>query len=101
MEENNSLENIAQKELERAKLELIEQVGSERIISLKFRHPDGKVRIVVGEFFGHGNIIICNENMQIIAILTPIEVRHRTLTVGLRYAYPPTKGVDVFNITLD
>ena len=101
MEENNSLENIAQKEIERAKMELIEQVGSERIVSLKFRHPDGKVRIVVGEFFGDGNIIICNENMQIIAILNPIQVRHRTLNVGLRYVYPPARGVDVFDITLD
>nr|MDQ3851875.1 NFACT family protein [Thermoproteota archaeon] len=101
MEENNSLESIAQKELERAKLETIEQAGSERIVSLKFRQPDGKVRIVVGEFFGEGNIIICDENMQIIAILNPIQVRHRTLSVGLRYAYPPARGVDVFNITLD
>ena len=101
VEENNSLESIAQKELERSKLELIEQIGSERIVSLKFRHPDGKVRIVVGEFFGDGNIIICNENMQIIAILNPIQVRHRTLNVGLRYVYPPARGVDVFNITLD
>jgi predicted ribosome quality control (RQC) complex YloA/Tae2 family protein len=101
VEENNSLESIAQKELERYKLELIEQIGSERIVSLKFRHPDGKVRIVVGEFFGDGNLIICNENMQIIAILNPIHVRHRTLSVGLRYVYPPARGVDVFNITLD
>lgn len=101
VEENNSLESIAQKELERSKLELIEQIGSERIVSLKFRHPDGKVRIVVGEFFGGGNLIICNENMQIIAILNPIHVRHRTLSVGLRYVYPPARGVDVFNITLD
>jgi predicted ribosome quality control (RQC) complex YloA/Tae2 family protein len=101
VEENNSLESIAQKELERTKLELIEQVGSERIISLRFRHPDGKVRIVVGEFFGDGNLIICNENMQIIAILNPIHVRHRTLSVGLRYVYPPARGVDVFNITVD
>ena len=101
VEENNSLESVAQKELERSKLELIEQIGSERIVSLKFRHPDGKVRIVVGEFFGGGNLIICNENMQIIAILNPIHVRHRTLSVGLRYVYPPARGVDVFNITLD
>ena len=99
--EDNSLENIGQKELERAKLESIEQVGSERIISLKFRHPDGKIRIVIGEFFGDGNLIICNESMQIIAILHPIRVRHRTLSVGLRYAYPPARGVDVFNITLE
>jgi predicted ribosome quality control (RQC) complex YloA/Tae2 family protein len=101
LEEKNSLENIAQKELERAKLESIEQMGSERIVSLKFRHPDGKVRIVVGEFFGDGNIIICTENIGIIAILNPIQVRHRTLNVGLRYVYPPARGVDVFNITLD
>src|ERR687891_281793 len=101
VEENNSLEKIAQKELERARLELIEQVGSERIVTLKFRHPDGKVRIVVGEFFGDGNIIICNEIMHIIAILNPIQVRHRTLNVGLRYVYPPARGIDVFNITLD
>jgi predicted ribosome quality control (RQC) complex YloA/Tae2 family protein len=101
VEEKNTLEGIAQKELERAKLETIEQAGSERIVSLKFRQLDGKVRVVVGEFFGDGNIIICDENRQIIAILNPIQVRHRTLSVGLRYAYPPARGVDVFDITLD
>jgi predicted ribosome quality control (RQC) complex YloA/Tae2 family protein len=100
-EEKNTLENIAQKELERAKLETIEQAGSERIVSLRFRQPNGKIRIVIGEFFGDGNIIICDENMQIVAILNPIQVRHRTLSVGLRYAYPPARGVDVFDITLD
>jgi predicted ribosome quality control (RQC) complex YloA/Tae2 family protein len=101
VEEKNTLESIAQKELERAKLETIEQAGGERIVSLKFRQLDGKVRIVVGEFFGNGNIIICDENRQIIAILNPIQVRHRTLSVGLRYASPPARGVDVFDITLD
>src|ERR687889_1827282 len=101
VEEKNTLESIAQKELERAKLETIEQAGGERIVSLKFRRLDGKIRIVVGEFFGDGNIIICDENMQIVGILHPIRVRHRTLSVGLRYAYPPARGVDVFNITLE
>src|SRR5215216_4125877 len=101
VEEKNALEGIAQKELERAKLETIEQAGSERIVSLKFRQSDGKLRIVVDEFFGDGNIIICDENGQIIAILNPIQVRHRTLSVGMRYAYPPARGVDVFDITLD
>jgi predicted ribosome quality control (RQC) complex YloA/Tae2 family protein len=99
--EDNSLEGVAQRELERAKLESVEQAGSERIVSLKFRHPDSKVRIVVCEFFGDGNIVICDEGMQIVAILNPIEVRHRTLNVGLRYAYPPARGVDVFEVTLD
>ncbi len=100
--EENSLEAPAQKELERCKLESLEQAGSERVVSLKFRYPsDGRVRIVVCEFFGEGNIIICDEGMQIIAILNPIEVRHRTLRVGLRYAYPPSRGVDVFDLTLE
>ena len=39
------------------------------------------------------------KTMQIIAILNPIEVRHRTLKVGLRYAYPPARGLDVFQVT--
>lgn len=99
--EENRLEHVVQAEIERAKLESIEQIGSERIVSLRFRHPDGKVRVVVCEFFGDGNIAICDANMQITAILNPIEVRHRTLSVGLRYAYPPARGVDVFDVTLD
>ncbi len=99
--EENRLEHVVQAEIERAKLESIEQIGSERIVSLRFRHPDGKVRIIVCEFFGDGNIAICDENMQIIAILNQIEVRHRTLGVGLRYAYPPARGVDVFDVTLE
>ena len=99
--EENRLEHVVQAEIERAKLESIEQVGSERIVSLRFRHLDGKMRVVVCEFFGDGNIAICDENMQITAILNSIEVRHRTLSVGLRYAYPPARGVDVFDITLE
>ena len=98
--EENSLESTAQKELERAKLDSIEQAGSERIVSMKFRHPDSRVRVVVCEFFGEGNLAICDESMQIITILNPIQVRHRTLGVGLRYAYPPARGVDVFEVTL-
>ena len=100
--EENNLEAYAQAHLERCKLESAEQAGSERIVSLKFRHPaDGSAKVVVCEFFGEGNIVICDEAMQILAILNPIEVRHRTLKVGLRYAYPPTRGLDVFQITLE
>jgi len=99
--EENRLEHAVQAEIERSKLETIEQAGSERIVSLRFKHLDGKWRVVICEFFGDGNIAICDENMQIIAILNPIEVRHRTLNVGLRYAYPPARGVDVFDVTLE
>jgi predicted ribosome quality control (RQC) complex YloA/Tae2 family protein len=100
--EDNPLEAFAQASIERCKLESVEQAGSERIVSLKFRHPaDGAVKVVICEFFGEGNIMICDAEMQILSILNPIEVRHRTLKAGLRYAFPPTRGLDVFDITLE
>lgn len=97
--EDNKLETAAIAELERAKMESIEQAGSERIASIKFRRLDGQARVVVCEFFGEGNIAICDEEMKILAILNPIQVRHRTLAVGLKYAFPPSRGVDVFQLS--
>src|SRR5688572_24280023 len=100
--EENKLETSAQAHLVRCKLESVEQAGSERIVSLKFRQPaDGSVKFVVCEFFGEGNIVICDEAMQILSILNPIEVRHRTLKVGLRYWWPSTGGRGVFQINLE
>ncbi len=99
--EDNRLETAAVAELERAKIESIEQVGVERIASIKFRKLDGQARVAVCEFFGGGNIAICDEGMKILAILNPIQVRHRTLAVGLKYAFPPSRGIDVFQLTQD
>jgi predicted ribosome quality control (RQC) complex YloA/Tae2 family protein len=99
--EDNYLERAAITELERARVESVEQAGSERIATLRLRRLDGQMRIVVCEFFGEGNIIICDADMQILAILRPIEVRHRTLKVGLRYAFPPQRGIDVFTLSLE
>lgn len=99
--EENKMINILKAELERAKIESIEQLGSERIITVKFRHLDEKVRYMVVEFFGDGNIILCDGNMQIMGILKPIEVRHRMLKIGFRYAPPPPRGIDVYDITLE
>src|SRR5919199_2304013 len=97
--EENDLINILKAEVERAKIESIEQRGSERIVSIKFKHMDGKSRVVIGEFFGQGNIILCDENMLILATLSPIEVRHRILRTGLHYVYPPARGNDVFDLS--
>jgi predicted ribosome quality control (RQC) complex YloA/Tae2 family protein len=99
--EENKMINILKAELERAKIESIEQLGSERIISVKFRHLDEKVRYMVVEFFGDGNIVLCDGNLQIMGILKPIEVRHRMLKIGFRYAPPPPRGIDVYDITLE
>src|SRR5919202_687174 len=99
--EENDLINTLKVEVERAKIESIEQRGSERIVSMKFKHMDGKCRIVIGEFFGQGNIILCDENMLILATLSPIEVRHRILRTGLPYVYPPARGNDVFDLSFE
>jgi len=99
--EENDLINIVKAEVERAKIESIEQRGSERIVSIKFKHMDGKYRVIIGEFFGQGNIILCDENMLILATLSPIEVRHRILRTGLHYVYPPARGNDVFDLSFE
>jgi predicted ribosome quality control (RQC) complex YloA/Tae2 family protein len=99
--EDNPILNIIKSQIERAKIESIEQHGSERIVMIKFKLLDNSLRIIVAEFFGGGNMILCDENLQILSILNPIEVRHRTLKVGLRYVPPPIRGTDVFNFSLD
>jgi predicted ribosome quality control (RQC) complex YloA/Tae2 family protein len=99
--EENEQVNTIKAEVERSKIESIDQIGSERIVTLKFRHLDGNLRIMIAEFFGEGNIILCDENMQILSIINSIEVRHRTLKVGLRYTSPPSRGIDVFELSIE
>jgi predicted ribosome quality control (RQC) complex YloA/Tae2 family protein len=91
--------NNMKTQIERAKFESIEQIGDERIAYVNFRHLDGRVRILVAEFFRKGNIIICDENKIIVAILNPVEVRHRTLKTGLIYHPPPPRGINVFELS--
>ena len=39
--------------------------------------------------------------MKILSILTPLEVRHRTLRIGLKYSPPPSKWLDIFKISIE
>jgi predicted ribosome quality control (RQC) complex YloA/Tae2 family protein len=88
-------------EIERAKFEGINQIGDERVAHLKFRHLDGRLRILIAEFFNKGNVIVCDENYVIITILNPVEVRHRTLKTGMTYQSPPPRGINIFDLTID
>ncbi len=97
--EENDLVRNARKELERARIISIQQLNSERIVFFKFEHHNNEIRHLICEFFGQGNIIICDETMKIISILNPLDVRHRTLHVGLKYAAPPSLGSDIFEIS--
>src|SRR5947199_9950330 len=67
--EENDLVTVIKNELERAKIESIEQYGSEMIITIRFRQFHGKLRVIIAEFFGTGNIILSDENMFILAVL--------------------------------
>ncbi len=95
--EPNRLLKRLRSDLLRLKLKKIEQIGAERIAYFTFE-GFGKEFILVGEFFGDGNILLCNNEMKILALQHSIEVRHRKLSVGLEYAQPPESGLDIFNI---
>jgi predicted ribosome quality control (RQC) complex YloA/Tae2 family protein len=99
--EQNPLIYILSREIERTKIQRIEQTGSERVFTIKFLKHDKVERLLIVEIFGEGNIILCSDDMTIIGILKSIEVRHRVLRVGLKYIFPPKRGEDVFNIKLE
>ena len=94
--EPNKLLKILRDNILRLKLTKIQQIGAERIVYLTFSGFD-KEYVLVGEFFGDGNIILCNKEMKILALLHSIDVRHRKLGVGLQYTPPPQNSLDVFN----
>ena len=96
--ESNKLLKRLRNDLLRSKLTKIEQIGAERIAYLTFSGFD-KEFIIIGEFFGDGNIILCNKEMKILALLHSIDVRHRKLKVGLTYTPPPENSVNIFNLT--
>ena len=98
--EDSPIISSMKSEIERAKLESIEQVGDERVAYLKFRHLDGRLRVLVAEFFRKGNVIVCDENNIIITILNPVEVRHRILRTGMTYQSPPPRGINIFDLSI-
>jgi len=95
--EPNRLLKRLRSDLLRFKIKKIEQIGSERIAYFTFAGFD-KEFVIVGEFFGDGNILLCNEEMKILALQHSIDVRHRKLGVGINYVTPPQSGLDIFKI---
>ena len=96
--EPNRLLKRLRSDLLRFKIKKIEQIGSERIAYFTFTGFDKEI-VIIGEFFGEGNILLCNEEMKILALQHSIDVRHRKLGVGMKYATPPESGIDIFHIT--
>lgn len=96
--EPNRLLARLRRDLARLRIEAVEQPGTERMAYLRFG-GFGRGRVLVGEFFGDGNIVLCDEDMKILALLHSLEVRHRRLAVGLTYEPPPPNSADVLTVT--
>lgn len=96
--EENRLVKRLRNDLLRARITDIKQIGSERIVHVTFSGLNQEF-ILVGEFFGDGNILLCNKEMKILSLLHSIDVRHRKLGVGLPYVPPPASGSDIFTVT--
>ena len=96
--ESNKLLKRLRSDLLRFKIKKIEQIGSERIAYFTFSGFD-KEFVIIGEFFADGNILLCNDEMKILALQHSIDVRHRKLGVGMKYVTPPQSSLDIFHIT--
>jgi len=96
IEPNRMLKRL-RNDLLRAKIVRAEQIEAERIVYLTFSNFE-KEFVLVSELFGDGNLILCNSDMKILALLHSIEVRHRKLAVGLRYNPPPSNSLNIFDV---
>jgi predicted ribosome quality control (RQC) complex YloA/Tae2 family protein len=97
MEENRLVKRL-RNDLLRSRIINVEQIGSERIVQVTFSGLNQEF-VLIGEFFGDGNILLCNKEMKILSLLHSIDVRHRKLGVGLTYVPPPSSGSDIFKVT--
>jgi len=97
--EENRLVKRLRNDLLRSKISEIKQIGTERIAYITFSGLSQEF-VLVGEFFGDGNIILCNKEMKILSLLHSIDVRHRKLNVGFNYELPPLGGLNIFEMAL-
>ena len=95
--EPNKLLRRLRSDLLRSKIEKVEQIGTERIAYLTFSNFDNRFVLIV-EFFGEGNMLLCNYSKKILALMHSIDVRHRQLRIGLEYKPPPQDGIDIIDL---
>ena len=95
--EPNKLLRRLRSDLLRSKIEKVEQIGTERIVYLTFSNFDNRFVLIV-EFFGEGNMLLCNYSKKILALMHSIDVRHRQLRIGLEYKPPPQDGIDIIDL---
>ena len=80
--------------IKKSRIESIEQVNGDRILSISFVRKHEKISLIF-EMFHKGNIILCS-NDKILAVMRKQKFRHRTLEAGLPYQPPPS--IDPFTV---
>ncbi len=85
------------KHLGNSRLRSIKQLGSERIVEFIFEKEEKKKLIV--EFFGKGNILLCDEKDIILSALVYHKWKDREIRAKLKYSYPQ-REYDFFELKL-
>ena len=83
--------------IKKSRIESIEQVNGDRILSISFIRKEEKISLIF-EMFHKGNIILCS-NDKILAVMRKQKFRHRSLEAGLSYQSPPS--IDPFTVDFD
>ena len=83
--------------IKKSRIESIEQINGDRILSISFVRKEEKITLIF-EMFHKGNIILCSDN-KILSVMRKQKFRHRSLESGLVYHPPPS--IDPFSVELD
>ena len=85
--------NQVRSQVKKSRLEAIEQLNGDRIISFIFARRDEKIKLIF-EFFHKGNAILCDGD-KIVMVMRQQKFRHRKLAAKEKYVSPP--GFNPFN----
>lgn len=77
----------------------VDQIGFDRIVSLRFRNPSGPVRVIF-ELFGEGNVVVIGTDDRIVDCYRTVRLRSRTIRPGGEYE-PPVERINPMTIDRD
>ena len=83
--------------IKKSRIEAIEQINGDRILSISFIRKEEKITLIF-EMFHKGNIVLCSDD-KILAVMRKQKFRHRSLEEGLSYQSPPS--IDPYNVEFD
>ena len=98
--EPNAMVSRLRRSIARLRLAKVSQPGEERIVTLDFEGLDTSMRVIC-EFFGGGNVVLCDMAGKIHALLRTVDVKHRMLRVGEQYAMPPASELGAIGATVN